>query len=225
MLDYIWVDDKSPILKQLPKNFKSAALLLHPFVQMPSGWEGNVRKTPYEHIYPSNEEIFNIGKPISWREIMNLSGLKSYKEIAVALLTSTGALKKEYERADLASKLNSSLNQDLYYPAEDSTSIFLLENLLTVLYSKGAHKLYFSEPTFGNSGSLNLYDTTLIEICNLSGNELIVTDENMDNAFMSLFDSFATLLITNEENIEHTVQLMNCEAVVCTKNTFIDWYF
>lgn len=224
MLDYIWVDDKSPILKQIPKNFKSAAILLHPFVQMPSGWEETVRKTPHEHIYPNNEEIFNIGKPISWRKIMNLSGLKSYKEIAVALLTSTGAFRKKYERADLANKLNSTLNQDLYYPAEDSTSVFLLESLLTVLCSKGAHKLYFSEPIFGKNGSLNLNKTTPIEICNLSGNELIVNDENMDYAFLSLFDSFTTLLIKKDENIEHIVQLMNCEAIVCNDKTFIDWY-
>ncbi|GMB75753.1 hypothetical protein BCER1_21540 [Bacillus cereus] len=39
MLDYIWLDDKSPILEQLPRNFKSAAILLHPFIQMPLEWE------------------------------------------------------------------------------------------------------------------------------------------------------------------------------------------
>ena len=43
MLDYIWLDDKSPILSQLPNNFKSAAILLHPFIQMPFGWGKNKR--------------------------------------------------------------------------------------------------------------------------------------------------------------------------------------
>jgi hypothetical protein len=41
MSDYIWYDEKSPILSQLPKNFKSAAILLHPLIQMPLRWEKN----------------------------------------------------------------------------------------------------------------------------------------------------------------------------------------
>ena len=44
LLDYILLDDKSPILAQLPSTFKSAAILLHPFVQMPLGWEKSMRK-------------------------------------------------------------------------------------------------------------------------------------------------------------------------------------
>ncbi|SFA99555.1 MULTISPECIES: DUF2711 family protein [unclassified Bacillus (in: firmicutes)] len=225
MLDYIWIDDKSPILKQLPSNFKSAAILLHPFVQMPSGWEETMRKNPCQHIYPSNEEIYNIGKPVSWREIMSYSGLESYKELAVALLTSIGAFKKGFEREDLADKLNLNLKSDLYYPTEDSTSVFLLDSLLKVICSKGACKLYFSNPIFDNSGLLNLNDTTPLDICNLSDNELIVTDENMDYAFMSLYDSFATLLFTKDKNIEHIVQSMKCEGVICEQRTFINWYF
>lgn len=62
LLDYIWLDDNSTILEQLPSNFKSAAILLHPFVQMPSGWEKSVRNRHYQHIYPSAEEIIHDGK-------------------------------------------------------------------------------------------------------------------------------------------------------------------
>lgn len=72
MLDYIWLNDKSPILKQIRRRFKSAAILLHPFVQMPSGWEKTVRETSYQHIYPSDKEILTIGKPVSWQEMMSI---------------------------------------------------------------------------------------------------------------------------------------------------------
>lgn len=184
-----------------------------------------MRYNPYQHIYPSDEEIFNIGKSVSWREIMSYSGLNSYKELALALLTSIFAFKKEYGREDLANKLNSNLKPDLYYPTEDSTSIFLLNSLLKVIGSKGANKLYFSEPIFDNSGLLNINDITPIDICNLSDKELIVTDEYMDYAFMSLYDSFTTLLFAKEEDIEYIVQSMNWEAVICDQRTFINWYF
>lgn len=77
----------SVITRHLPvRNFKSAAILLHPFVQMPSGWEETMRKNPWQHIYPSDEETFNIGKTVSWREIMSYSGLKAYKELLCNLV-------------------------------------------------------------------------------------------------------------------------------------------
>lgn len=94
LLDYIWLDDNSPILEQLPSNFKSAAILLHPFVQMPLGCGKSVRKRPYEHIYPSAEEIIHDGKPISGKGMLSHSGLNSYAELAKVMLPSIKNIKK-----------------------------------------------------------------------------------------------------------------------------------
>ncbi|AMR84684.1 putative protein YwbB [Bacillus thuringiensis serovar morrisoni str. 4AA1] len=123
LLDYIWLDDKSPILEQLPRNFKSAAILLHPFVQMPLGWEKSVRKRPYEHIYPSAEEIIHNGKSVSWKEMMSCSGLHSYADLAMAMLTSISAFSEEYKREDLAEKLHSNLKK-----------IFIIQQKIIRLY-------------------------------------------------------------------------------------------
>ncbi|SME46779.1 hypothetical protein BACERE00185_05099 [Bacillus mobilis] len=224
LLDYIWLNDKSPILEQLPSNFKSAAILLHPFVQMPSGWENSVRKRPYEHIYPSAEEILQNGKSVSWKEMMSYSGLNSYTELAIAMLTSISSFSEEYKRDDLAKKLHSNLKQDLYYPTEDYTSIFLLHNLLKTLGSNGAKILYFSEPIFDTNESLQINDTTPLNIWDLFCSEFIITDENMDYAFMSMYDSFTTFLLAKDENIEHIVQSIHVEAIICDKKTMIDWY-
>ena len=75
--------------------------------------------------------------------MMPYSGLHSYAELAMAMLTSIGAFTEEYKREDLAEKLHSNLKEDLYYPTEDYTSIFLLHKLLKLLGSKGA-KIYIS---------------------------------------------------------------------------------
>ncbi|MGG0740077.1 DUF2711 family protein [Niallia taxi] len=225
MLDYIWIDDKTPILKQLPSKFKSAAILLHPFIQMPSGWEELTKQNTCQHVHPSNEEVYTIGKPLSWGEIMSYSGLESYKAVALALLTSICALRKEYKREDLSYKLNSNLKSDIFYPTDDSTSVLLLASLQKVLSSKGANKLYYFDPILDNNGEFNLNETTSLDISNLLYKEIIVTDENRDFAFMSLYESFATLLFAKDKNIEHIVQSMNCEAIVCDETTFINWYF
>jgi hypothetical protein len=225
MLNYIWLDDKSSILEQLPNGFKAAAILLHPFVQMPLGWEESKRKNEDEHIYPSNKEILNFGKPVSWEQVMKDSDLKTLEELAIALKTSIGALRKEYAREDLADKLNLNFKQDLYYPTEDSTSVFLINDLLKVLSSNGANKFFFSDPIFDNSGLLKINNVTPLEICELTDKELILTDENMEFAFMSVYDSFITLFFAKDETINDIIQSMNWEAIICDKETNINWYF
>lgn len=224
MIDYIWLDDKSPIINQLPRSFKSAAILLHPFIQMPLGWEQNKRKNEYEHIYPTDKEILLGGKPVSWETIIHQSGLKNPEEMAVALKTSIGALRREYAREDLAEKLNSSIKSGLYYPNEDFPSVFLITDLIKVLSSKRATQLSYSDPLLDQSGVLKIKHINSLEICELSLNELMIMDENMDFAFMNVFDSFITILMVKEDNINDIVKSMNWEAIVCDKNTYVNWY-
>lgn len=225
-MDYIRLDWDLPILPQLPNGFKSAAILFHPFIQMPYGWEKTKRENPYQHIYPSDEEMINLGEPISWIEVMSKSGLKSYKELSLALQTSTGALGYKYEREDLANLLNSYLETipDLYYPDSDRTSLFIIDSLLKVLCSKGANTLYFSEPIHDTNGSFKVIDISPLEIANLSPNESIITDENMDFAFMGIYDSFITLLLAKDTNIEDIIKSHNLEALICDKEVSPSWF-
>lgn len=224
LLKYIWLNERKTILKQLPRTFKSAALLLHPFVQMPSGWEENIRENSYQHIYPSDEEILTMGKPVPWQKVMLNGGFNSPKEVALALITSIGAFTEKYRREHLADRLNLHLRPDFFYPTEDRTSVFLMDRLLKLMGSKRAKKLYFSNPISGDNGLLTINDTSSLDLCDLSGHELIVADENSDYAFMSLYDSFTTLLIAKDEHIEDIVQLMNCEGIICDQKTSVNWH-
>jgi len=218
LLDYIRLDWDLPILSQLPNGFKSAAILLHPFIQMPSGWEKSKRENPYQHIYPSDEEMFNLGEPISWKEVMSKSNLRSYKELSVALQTLTDTSSDKYKK--LASYIK--VNPDFYYPEEDRTSLFILNSLLKILCSKGANTLYFSEPIHDTNGSFKINDMSSLEIANLSPNESIITDENMDFAFMGIYDLFITLLLAKDTNIEDTIKSLNLEALICDKETYLN---
>ncbi|GAB1792648.1 DUF2711 family protein [Priestia megaterium] len=218
MLDYIWLDGDLPILSQLPNNFNSAVILFHPFIQMPSGWEKSKRANPYQHIYPSDEEVFKLGEPISWKEVMAKSNLNSYKELFRALQYLTGAPSDEYKK--LASFFKS--NPDFYYPEEDRTSLFILDGLVKILCSKGANTLYFSEPIHDINGSFKVNDMSSLEIANLSPNESIITDKNRDFAFMGIYDSFITLLLAKDTNIEDIIKSQNLEALICDKETYLN---
>lgn len=225
MLDYIRLDTKYTILSQIPDNFSSAAILLHPFVEMPSGWtQSKKNQNPYKHIYPTDEEILNNAKPVLWKSVMDECGLASFAELELALLTSIGALNEDYDRLDLADSLNLNFQQDLYFPDEDKTSVFLLEGLLEVMDSKEATLLHYSEPIFDTSGSLKFNDAKPIKICELSSAELIVTTNNMDYAFMSMYNSFNTLFLSKQKDIDEIVRKMNWEAIICDHQTYMDWF-
>lgn len=221
-MDYIWFDDKSSIINQLPRNFKSAAIILSPFIQMSSNWVNFKQKNRFEVKYPSDEEILRYGKAISWKTIEQESSFNNHKELAVALKTSILALKPEYSRIDLMEKIN--LKRNIYYPSGDSLSPLLIKDFLNVISSKGANNLYFSAPTQIKSGILQIKTTTSLDICDISNGELMLADENFEFAFLSLYDSFSTLFITREKNIASVVQTLNWEAVVCDDNTRLNWY-
>lgn len=222
MMDYIWFDDNTPILNQLPGNFKSAAILLNPFIQMPIGWEQIQQKNSYEHIYPSNLEIMKYGKPIMWKSVMQDSGFKNYKELAFVLKTSIWALRGVYEGPDLTKKIKH--REGMYYPNADSVSVFLIEDFLKILSSKGAKYLNFSAPIDDKNGKKLISETTAFEINRITDKELILTDENLDFAFMSVYGSFMTIFLAVEENIDSIFKSMHWEGIICDNYTILNWY-
>ncbi|WP_054024915.1 DUF2711 family protein [Bacillus sp. FJAT-28004] len=224
-MNYIWFNYETPILEQLPHPFIAAAILLNPFIQMPIGWTDIKRKNEYEHIYPELKESLQLGRAKPWEEVMHDTGIQSYEELAVALKTSISALKTEFARPDLAVLLNNNLSKDLYYPFEDRISEFFIPDILDVLSSNGAESLVYSEPILDQSGEVKIKNVTDLEICELSPTEIVITNERMDFAFLSVYDSFITLFLSREKNIEEIIKKKKWEAVICTPETYISWYF
>ncbi len=71
-MDYLWLSQNldTPILQQAGPSFHSAALLFHPFVQMPNNWAENKRQHPHEHVYPTTHEQLTLGTPIRWQDML-----------------------------------------------------------------------------------------------------------------------------------------------------------
>ncbi|PGK51804.1 hypothetical protein CN918_28850 [Priestia megaterium] len=224
-MDYIWLTDESPILSQIPTKFKSAALILHPFIQMSLEWEETKKQNPFTHVYPDDEEMLKLGKPVSWSEIMNMSGLNSYHEVALSLLSSIGALSTRYARRKSKNILKLRLEPGVYFPPEDTTPVYILEDVLKVMSRNGAATFHYSEPLCGKDGVLYIEETIPLDIIDLAEKELILIDENKDFVFMNMYDSFVTLFISTEENIEEIIKEQNWEAIICDNNTTTNWYF
>ncbi|ATU27671.1 MULTISPECIES: DUF2711 family protein [Bacillus] len=222
MLETLHFEEGVPILRQLPKPFTSAAFLLHPFVLMSDGWEEQKRKRPYEHIYPSDEEIIAMGRPVSWKTVMTVCGLRSEKETALALMSAVTALREEYALPESA-RLFNRLHPDLYLPSDDVTSPFLIPGLLDVFRSKGIKRCTYYEPV-EEKGIFSLNQTAASDVCGLLRADMIIADEKRRAAFMSIYDSFTTLFLMEDQDMPSVIRAMNWEAVICSDTACINWY-
>ncbi|MDV9183442.1 DUF2711 family protein [Bacillus velezensis] len=222
MLETLHFEEGVPILRQLPKPFTSAAFLLHPFVRKPDGWEEQKRTRPYEHMYPSDEEIIAMGRPVSWQSVTTVCGLRSEKETALALMTAATALRDEYEHPESA-RLFNRLHPDLYLPSDDVTSPFLIPGLLDVFRSKGIKRCTYYEPV-EEKGIFSLNQTAASDVCGLLRADMIIADEKRRAAFMSLYDSFTTLFLMEDQDMPSVIRAMSWEAVICSDTACINWY-
>ncbi|MEH7873268.1 DUF2711 family protein [Bacillus velezensis] len=222
MLETLHFEEGVPILRQLPKPFTSAAFLLHPFVRKPDGWEEQKRTRPYEHIYPSDEEIIAMGRPVSWQSVTTVCGLRSEKETALALMAAATALRDEYAHPESA-RLFNRLHPDLYLPSDDVTSPFLIPGLLDVFRSKGIKRCTYYEPV-EEKGIFSLNQTAASDVCGLLRADMIIADEKRRAAFMSLYDSFTTLFLMEDQDMPSVIRAMSWEAVICSDTACINWY-
>lgn len=222
LLETLHFEEGVPILRQLPKPYTSAAFLLHPFVRMPDGWEEQKRKRPYEHMYPSDEEIIAMGRPVSWKSVMTVCGLRSEKETALALMSAVMALRDEYAHPESAELFNR-LHPDLYLPSDDVTSPFLIPGLLDVFRSNGIKRCTFYEPIEAE-GLFSLKQTSPSDVCGLLQADMIIADEKRRAAFMSIYDSFTTLFLMEDQDMPSVIRAMSWEAVICSDTMCINWY-
>lgn len=191
---------------------------------MPEGWAAMQVTSTDEHVYPNWEETLQLGRPKPWNEVMQATGIASYEALAIALKTSICALRKEFAREDLANALNANLQKDLFYPREDNISGYFVADILDVLSSNGAESFLYSDPIFDQSGELQIKNVTELEVCKLAPVEIILTDEGMEYAFLSVYDSFITLFLSTGGKIEGIIKEKGWEAAICSPETYMNWY-
>lgn len=189
---------------------------------MPPGWEQSKRTHPFQHLYPDDDEILKLGTPVSWESMMKQSGLASFKEVAIAL--SDAWLHKKFTKPHLAKKLHSSLPPDMYYPMEDILSVFLMEDIMSVLASKGAKSFYYSDPIEERQVKMLISPIKPVEAAGLALCEILITDEHHQFAFMSEYDAYTTLILSKKDHVRSLIQKYGWEAVICDHETTPAWF-
>src|ERR1051326_6618419 len=74
--------------------------------------------------FPTDTEIYEKGKSVSWHSIIKGAGLKDKSELNKALRTSIGALRQVFRRPELTEKLNGfTTTENIWHPTEGSFDV------------------------------------------------------------------------------------------------------
>lgn len=219
-MKYVWLKDEIPIIEQVPKEYEFVAILLNPFIRMPLDWIDVKKSTSPECLYPTKDEILKLGEPVSWNEIVDICGFRSYQLVLLALKSSILSLNGDHSRNDLADLLQNNLPEEIFYPDPDSISEFIIKNLYQNIFSE---TIDYENPIFGENIRIQLSKVSISELVEKYSHECILSDEMNKISFMSKFDSFITLLLSTK-NAQEVINDLKLEAIICNEKTRINWY-
>ena len=130
------------------------------------GNHSNVTIYSYNECYPTDEEIFENGKKVTWKEVIQNSKLNDNKELNKALMTSIGAFKKKLEREDLLEILNQhSDKNNIWHPSEGAFDVFTKSSIFELFKLTGIEEVVVEDEFYENKKTIDLTNTNKIDFC------------------------------------------------------------
>ena len=150
--------------------------------------------------YPTDEEITQNGKKITWKEVIQNSKLNDNKELNKALMTSIGAFKKKLQREDLLKILNQySEKNNYWHPTEGTFDFFTKSSIFEILKSNGISKVDVEDEFYENKKTIDLNDLTKNDFCDkIDFKDYYIYDENKSILFAISWDYFFFFVAINE---------------------------
>lgn len=206
--------EKDPVIELLPEGYKSAAVIFSPFFKMPDGWNSPDA--------PSDEDVYQIADRVSWREIQLRSNLRSISEVSKAVKNyiNGGLVRELYQKKELVEKINDKFDPGMCFPYPDQFSILLIDDMLTVLGSKGAGKVLYNK--LDGDGELLLNEINLKQKLYLCSGPTLLMDEQEQFVFTCFFDEASMVFFTKEHDF-NCFKGTTFEGVYLEKETPIIW--
>lgn len=197
--------------------FDSVYVLLHPFFKplkidierfCPSKW-------------PTKQEIIEGGEPVSWHEILKLTGLQNLSEIDVGLRTSIHGIKKELSNVDASKKLNALFEEhNIIHPSHGDLSPLLENRILQAIKSIGENWLWVGDD-IGTERKLHWIDDLIAKDAIPTSGCLFTHDHTL--LVTTHWDSHCSFLCSSRDVIEKILAVDNFEGFYCTPDTQVYW--
>lgn len=151
--------------------------------------------------YPTDEEITQNGKKVTWKEVIQNTRLNDNKELNKALMTSIGAFKKKLQREDLLEILNQySDKNNIWHPTEGAFDFFTKSSIFEILKSSGISKVDVEDEFYENKKTIDLNDLAKNDFCDkIDFNDYYICDKNKSILFAISWDFFFYFIAVNEK--------------------------
>ncbi len=151
--------------------------------------------------YPTDEEIIQHGKKITWNEVIQNTKLNDCKELNKALMTSIGAFKKKLERQDLLKVLNQfSDKNNIWHPTEGTFDFFTKSSIFELLILTGIEEVVVEDEFYENKKTIDLTKTNKIDFCEkIDFKDYYIYDKNKSILFAISWDYFFYFAAINEK--------------------------
>ena len=150
--------------------------------------------------YPTDKEITQNGKKVTWKEVIQNTKLNDNIELNKALMTSIGAFKKKLQREDLLEILNQySDKNNFWHPTEGTFDFFTKSSIFEILKSNGISKVDIEDEFYENKKTIDLNDLTKNDFCDkIDFKDYYIYDKNKSILFAISWDYFFFFVAINE---------------------------
>ncbi|PKB15274.1 DUF2711 family protein [Flavobacterium sp. 5] len=175
--------------------------------------------------YPTDFEIYNNGKIINWKTIINEIGLKDNTDINKALRTSIGALRKIFNKPELSEKLNTyTTKNNIWNPTEGNFDVFSKIGIYRIFKLFNKNEILFVDEFYENIKTINLNEFTEYEFLEkFDYNDYYIYSTDKEIMFTIEWDSFFFLIATDEIKMDIIISEKYFEGFLCDNKTTHNW--
>ncbi len=175
--------------------------------------------------YPDNTEIISSGKPIRWQQIIDHTSISNFAEMSLALRTSIGALRREYERTDLRDILiDHTSDLSVYHPIEGRINVLSLMRMYECLKDLNKTILVVTDEFFEDRKTIDIAQMSLSRFVDEVHGYMYYFTEDRSVLFTIEWDSFFFLICANHDLLAHIVDRYGFEGFYCDDGTTHSWY-
>lgn len=177
--------------------------------------------------YPSDEEIYQLGTVITWKEVIEGAGLKNFSELNRALRTSIGALLPAFARPDLIEKLNAyTFSQKVWLPTEGNFTILAKMAIYKTFKMFGKNQIIVTEESYLKTSILDLDKLTDFEFSKkVDFKDYYIYSSDKEILFTVEWDSFFFLIAADDSIINAIIAKQLFEGFPCDDDTVHEWEY
>lgn len=175
--------------------------------------------------YPTDKEIFESGKIITWDMVGKGAGLADNSELNKALPTSIGGLRKIFQRPELTDKLNKFTDsKNIWHPTEggfDTLSKIAIYKAFKLL---DKNEVIVTDEFYETTSTIELDKLTDFEFSEkVSYKDYYIYSSDKELLFTIEWDSFFFLIATGQEKMNKIISSNLFEGFICNEKTEYTW--